>query len=62
MNFYYIWIVYVINKLDSPKSKKKVMNKLQVIIVYDMNQFKNLYNQISSLYINIFLIYSIIYN
>ena len=40
MNFYYIWIVYVINKLDSQKKKKKkkeVMNKLQIIIVYRMN-------------------------
>ena len=41
MNFYYIWIVYVINKLDSQKKKKKkkkrAMNKLQIIIVYRMN-------------------------
>ena len=41
MNFYYIWIVYVINKLDSQKKKRKkkeeVMNKLQIIIVYRMN-------------------------
>ena len=41
MNFYYIWIVYVINKLDSQKKekrkKKRAMNKLQIIIVYRMN-------------------------
>ena len=38
--FYYKWIVYI-------------MNKLQIIILYHMNQFTNLYDQILSL--NIFL-------
>ena len=60
MNFYYIWIVNVINKIDSKKKKKqRVMNKLQIIIVYRMNQFKNLYNQISNLYIYIYFLTSI---
>ena len=39
--FYYKWIVYI-------------MNKRQIIILYHMNQFTNLYDQILSLYKYIF--------